>query len=61
MYEVAWQARYEILRSCVLELHRVGILDKDSAAPFPFSQLPSQPQANLLFASMCLVLPVSSS
>lgn len=33
------QARYEILRSCLLELHRVGILDKESATPLPFGQL----------------------
>lgn len=30
----------------MLELHRVGILDKDSATPLPFSQLPSQPQVS---------------
>ena len=35
------QARYDILASCVLELHRVGILDRASPTPLPHSQLPA--------------------
>ena len=34
------QARYDILATCVLELHRVGILDSASPTPLPHSQLP---------------------
>lgn len=30
------QARYEILRSCLAELQRVGILAQNSAAPLPY-------------------------
>ncbi len=33
------QARYEILRSCMAELQRVGILAAESYSPLPYAML----------------------
>ena len=43
------QARYDILATCVLELHRVGILDSASPTPLPHSQLPAPNQVGPVF------------
>ena len=50
------QARYEILASCLGELHRVGVLDPASPMPLPFSQLPAQPQVGFHMKKLSLLL-----